>query len=416
VSNTIKQKVKLITYHPKDRMGIFRKLSIPEQEAVFEIISPHVQQNILERLKSSEIIDLLDQMDMQRAGNTLPRIKNKSRRIRIISRLKSDLREKAEYFLRFHPKAAINLLNFNYLFLSGYSRISEAADEIDEHYREVGKLPEVLVHENGNLVGEVPFSVLVRENNSELLKKHYVPVRTISYQAGIDEIISSFSSSKHGKVVVLDKDKSVIGIIYSDDALALIGSHPASLYNFAGVSENERVFDSASTKVSHRYKWLILNLCTALLAASVVSLFEDTISQIVMLAVFMPIIAGMGGNAATQTLAVVVRGITMGEISIKNAYPGILKEVGAGLVNGIINGILVCFVAAFWTGNIMLGVVIGIAMVFNLIIAGLFGSLVPLILKSMGKDPATSATIFITTATDVFGFLVFLGLATLVLL
>jgi magnesium transporter len=197
--------------------------------------------------------------------------------------------------------------------------------------------------------------------------------------------------------------------------LALLGSHPASLYNFAGVSENERVFDSISTKVKHRYKWLILNLCTAFLAASVVGLFEKTLTQMVILAMYMPIVSGMGGNAATQTLAVMVRGITMGEISLKNAYPAILKEVGTGFINGAINGVIVYIVASFWHGNSMLGFVVGVAMVFNLVIAGLFGALVPLVMKFFGKDPATSATIFITTATDVCGFFAFLGLATLVL-
>jgi len=160
---------------------------------------------------------------------------------------------------------------------------------------------------------------------------------------------------------------------------------------------------------------LIINLATAFLAASVVSLFQETISAFVLLAVYMPIVAGMGGNAGTQTLAVVVRGLALKEIELKTAKRVIINEIIAGGINGIINGILVAAVAILWNKNPMFGLVIGLAMVINLIIAGFFGAIVPLIMKQLGKDPASSATIFITTATDVFGFLSFLGLATILL-
>ena len=166
----------------------------------------------------------------------------------------------------------------------------------------------------------------------------------------------------------------------------------------------------------HRYKWLIINLGTAFLAASVVGLFADTLKQFVILAMYMPIVAGMGGNAATQTLAVIVRGIAVGEITLKNSLPAIYKEVGAGFINGVINGVIVAMVATFWNSDPKLGLVLGAAMIINLITAGFFGALIPLVMKAFGKDPATSATIFITTATDVFGFFAFLGLATMVLM
>lgn len=396
-------------------MSLFRDLSVAEQSAVFEILSPHVQQSILDDLKDGEMIDLLDGMDLHRAENTLARLKNERRHKRIVSRLKGELKEKSEYFLRFHPKAAITLLNFNYLLLSGDTTIGEAADAMEDHYREVAKVPEILVHENGELVGQVNLSELVREKNSSKLKNHVVPVETISYQAEVQEIIDSFSETKHGKVVVLDGDGSVIGIIYSDDALSLLGDRPA-LYNFAGVSMTERAFDGVWSKVRHRYKWLILNLGTAFLAAFVVSLFEDTLSQLVVLAVYMPIIAGMGGNAGTQTLAVAIRGITMGEINLRNGTPAILREMGAGVINGLINGVIVAVIAFLLNGNPLLGLVLAVAMIVNLVVAGFFGAFIPLFMRSMGKDPATSATIFITTATDVLGFFVFLGLATLILL
>lgn len=409
--------VNVITYHAKDRVERFSSLPLETQSAVFERLSPHVQQSILEKLNTDEILQLLDHFDLQKAENTLARIRNQKRREKLALRLKSDLKEKAEYFLRFHPKAELSLLNFNYLLLPEDTTISEASDAIDEHYREVGKLPEVLVQRNGECVGEVKPSILIRESNRNKLRTFISSVPSVSYQAELDEVVEVFNETKHGKVIVLDTDRSVVGIIYADDALKLFGNDPAaSLYDFAGVADSERARDGMWSKVKHRYKWLIINLGTGFLAASVVSLFENTLNELVLLAIYMPIVAGMGGNAATQTLAVIVRGITVGEVALKNSVKPILNEVGAGMVNGAINGVLIALVATFWNESPMLGVVLGVAMVVNLIIAGFFGAFIPLFMKAVGKDPATSATIFITTATDVFGFFVFLGLATIILL
>jgi magnesium transporter len=356
-------------------------------------------------------------MDGHHATATLAKVRSSRRRRHITAALKDDRRTKTEHFLRFHPKATLKLLSFNYLLLPTYATIDEAAAAIDIHHGETGKIPEVLVHDGGELKGEVPLPILVREPNENTLERYVVRVATVSYRAEIDQIISLFSSQRHNKIVVLDADGSVLGAIYSDDALELFGNSPtAALYDFAGVAETERPFDSAMTKVQHRYKWLIINLGTGFLAASVVSLFENTINELVLLAVYMPIVAGMGGNAGTQALAVTVRGINMGEIELRNGMAAIRSEIGAGLINGLITGVIVAVIASLWNQSPLFGLVIGTAMVVNLIIAGFFGTLIPLVMKALGKDPATSATVFITTATDVFGFFTFLGLATLVLL
>jgi magnesium transporter len=172
-------------------------------------------------------------------------------------------------------------------------------------------------------------------------------------------------------------------------------------------------------KVRRRYKWLILNLGTAFMAAAVVGLFEATIAAVAILAAYMPVVAGMGGNAGTQSMAVTVRGISLGQVSLSTGKRVIFNEVIAGAVNGLITGVLVAVIAiafSFAEFGVLLGAVIGVSMVANLVIAGFFGALTPLILDRIGYDPATSATIFITTATDVLGFLFFLGLAQAVLL
>ncbi len=412
-----RQLIRDITYHAKERLARFKALPLRARSALFEQLSPHVQQSILDALTTDEILQLLDHFDLQRSENILARIRNQKRRETLAIRLKSELKEKAEYFLRFHPKAELSLLNFNYLLLSEDTTIEHASDAIGEHYQEVGRLPEVLVHKNGECVGEVQPSFLIRESNKKKLGSFVTPVPMVSYRADLHEVIDTLTRTKHGKVVVLDTDGSIVGIIYADDALRLLGNDPsASLYDFAGVADSERMHDSVWTKVRHRYKWLIINLCTGFLAAAVVSLFENALDKLVLLAIYMPIIAGMGGNAATQTLAVTVRAITVGEATLKDSAAPIAREVCAGMINGIINGVLIALVAIFWNQSPLLGLVLCVAMVANLVIAGFFGTFVPLLMKTLGKDPATSATIFITTATDVFGFFVFLGLATAILL
>jgi magnesium transporter len=218
-------------------------------------------------------------------------------------------------------------------------------------------------------------------------------------------------------VVVLDHDLSVLGIIYADATRSLFGDLPGeSLYEFAGVDNSERPFDSVRRKVTNRYRWLILNLGTSFLAGSVVLSFQNTLDSITVLAAYIPIVAGMGGNAATQSLAIMVRGLTLGTISLQNAGPAILNEALAGIINGAIVGTVVAFISLFWGGGIILGMVVGLALIGAHLVAGVAGSFIPLLMKHLGKDPAATSTIFITTATDVLGLLFLLGLSTLILL
>lgn len=411
------KEIKFLSRQANDRLSRIRSLSLSEQSAVFQELSPHVQQSLLEQLKIGEIVDVLDHVDPRQAEKILSKVKDTKRRSKIIKRIKIEVRDKIEYFLRFHPKATTSLISFNYVLLSDRATIGETADAIEEHYHDTGKFPEVLVYDNGELKGEVPMSTLVRYRNTFTLKKFVIPVQTITYQSEVAEIIETLTSSQRKKVIVLDGDQSVLGIIYADDALGLFGKMPAeSLYDVSGVDENERPFDSSWRKFKNRYKWLILNLATAFLAGSMIFVFEDTLTALVILAMYIPIVAGMGGNSASQTFAVMLRGITLGTISLKNGMPAIKREVGAGLLNGLLIGSIVAIISIIWNQSALLGLVVGLSMVGVHIVAGFAGAFVPLLLKHFGKDPAAMSTIFITTATDVSGLFILLGLGTLILI
>ncbi|MEX0918150.1 MAG: magnesium transporter [Candidatus Paceibacterota bacterium] len=399
------------------RMETFHTLSLDERSSAFNSCSTRIQQRILADLSDVDAVELLDHLDPNRVHRILGAMKSGRRRSRIIARLKKHMHAKIEQFLHFHLRATTSLVHLNYVLLEHTATVGATAEAIEDHVRETGKIPIVLVHENGSLIGEVPFSALVRERNSNKLKNYVRSIATIPYTTPRAEAIEFFTARPHKRAALLDEDGSVLGIMYADDVTALLEETPgAALYDFAGVSEIETVFDGVKSKVRRRYKWLILNLGTAFLAAMTVGLFEQTLEQLVVLAIYMPIVAGMGGNASAQTLAVMVRGLTLGDVTPKTGLPMVAREMTAGLLNGIIVGLVVAAIATFWNGSILLGVVLAAAMIINLFIAGFFGAIVPLIMKSLGKDPATSATIFTTTATDVFGFMAFLGLATLILL
>ena len=406
-----------LTFNAKERLTNFHALTLGQRSAVFAELSTQTQQNILENLTVSEVVDLVDHLDLRMAEKVMMRMSDANRRRKIIKRLKTEVSDKIEYFLRFHPKATAALIHFNYVIVPDTSTLGELGEIIDMHYQELGKFPEILVQSKGTLVGEILLTTLVKERANAGIEKFIKPVHTISYQAEIVDIVNTFTGSEHKKIVVLDNDESVLGLIYADDALTLFGKLPAeSLYNIAGVDESERPFDSVSKKFSQRYRWLILNLGTAFFAGSVVLIFKGTIEQLAILAVYIPIVAGMGGNAASQAFAVMVRGITMGSVSLETGWPVIWKEIQAGVLNGLVIGGIVALISVIINGSWLLGVVVSLAMIVVHIVAGLFGAFVPLLLKQLGKDPASTSMIFISTATDVFGILALLGIGSLILL
>lgn len=403
-----------LTFFPKERMTIFRKTPANQQGFILLALSGHVQKKIIGKLKNQEIISLLHYLDPGESVNLLRNVSKRQRK-KIITELSSDIKEKVEFLLKFNPKTAAGLMNLNYVEVEKNTSFKKIAEIVRKYEKRTRKFPEILIVENGFLLGELEGHSLFSRKKGEKIDKYVRKIPSIEYNKDEREIVNLFKKNPKNQIIVLDEDKSILGIIYSADILKLISSQSArDLSTFAGVKEEEDVYDSALTKVKNRYKWLIINLGTAFLAASVVGLFQNTISKWILLAVYMPIVAGMGGNAGTQTLAVVVRGLALREVEFKTAKKVIINEMAAGAINGVINGIIVAAVAIFFNKTPLLGLVVGVAMIVNLIIAGLFGTIIPLAMKKLGKDPASSATVFITTATDVFGFFTFLGLATLV--
>lgn len=407
--------VRDLTAKTTSRAVLFKQIDPKRQGYILLQLSTRIQKDILQQLSDDELLNLLNPLDPDKATDII-QVLSATRSQRITERLNDYIKEKVEFLLKFNPKAAAGIMHLNYIIVSNKSKVSTILEELADYERKNSKFPAILVVDNGKLIGELPGSSLALHKGNEINEKYIRKLPALRYDSAVQKVVNSFVHNPHNKVAVLDDNESILGLIHSSEILKLIDKHAMKdLYGFAGVAHEESALDEPLTKVKYRYKWLIINLATAFMAASVVSLFEDTISKFTLLAVYMPIVAGMGGNAGTQALAVAVRGLVLKEVSLKTSKQLILNEMVAGGINGLINGAIVAVIATVFNQSPALGLVLGIAMIINLVNAGFFGALVPMIMKSLGKDPASSATIFITTATDVIGFFVFLGLAQMIL-
>jgi magnesium transporter len=407
----------ILTYRPKERLALFRSLSLAERSTAISSLSSYMQQQIINELTVDEVVEVLDHLDLLMAEKIVKQIKNHKRREKVIKRLKQDIRQKIDSFVRFHPRATETLVNIHYLYVSSEATISEVGDLIDEHHFETGRFPEILVHTKGELVGYIPITTLVKEKNSAKISSFIKKIATISYATDPSEVLRFLSNTHHQKTVILDDDGSVLGLIYADDIKNLFGQLPAeTLYSVSGLDQAELPHDSVIKKFRNRYKWLILNLLTCFMAAGVILFFEDTIDKLALLAVYIPIVAGMGSNVGAQAFAVTLRGLIMGTVTLKNGWPAIRNEIITAALTGALIGLIVSFVSVLLYGNIWLGVVMTISMIFAHIVGGLFGAYIPLLLKRYNVDPAGVTNILLTTATDIFGLFVLLGLGTLLLL
>jgi magnesium transporter len=268
-----------------------------------------------------------------------------------------------------------------------------------------------------HLVGVVSLRRLLLVSPPTPLKR-IMTTDLISVRVDMDqeEVARQVASYNLLAIPVVDEENKLVGVITVDDVIDVIKDEATEdVYRLAGVSSDDRVFTGPSESLRKRLPWLVINLVTAFAAAFVVSLFQDTISVYTAVAFFMPVVAGMGGNAATQTLTVIVRGIALGELTWSNTRKALLKEAVVGLGNGFACGLIGGLVVWLAQGDPWLGVILGMAMIINMFVAATAGTLIPLSLRALKVDPALASSVFITTLTDVFGFFSFLGLATLFL-
>lgn len=419
---------------PADVAQALHELADLDRKAVFAALSrsdTKLAAESLSELSLEEGVDLLKTLEPDRIAEVLQELPSNDAAL-FISHLPEDLRERlldlmkieastgVQELLSFPEGAAGRIMTPNVFALKEDLTAAEAIAAIQDASRDVELVYYLyIVDDRNHLVGVSSLRQLLLVPPTTPLKKimstDVISVRTDTDQEEVAQVVARYDLLG---VPVVDEENKLAGIITVDDVLDVIREEATEdIYALAGVRSEESVSSPPLRSVRLRLPWLLINLATAILAASVIHSFEATIEKVVVLSALQSIIAGMGGNAATQTLAVIVRGLALGEVTWENARRVLFKETLVGFANGLANGMVAAGVVWLWFGfglkMLVIGGIMAAAMVINLVIAGVAGTVIPLTLKKLKADPALASTVFVTTCTDVGGFLSFLGLATL---
>jgi magnesium transporter len=411
-----------------DISSIMMEMSDREQRSVFSILMERDRQLAAETLKtlgldwgldlllqrpSEEISEVIQEMESDAAASFISALPGDVAQ-QVLEKMDTQESSEVQELLAYEEETAGRIMTPNVFSLHEELTVSEAIHTIQTAQDLEMVFYLYVVDERNHLVGVVSLRQLLMVSPTTPLKK-VMTTDVISVTADTDqeEVADQVALYDILAIPVVDDTNKLVGTITVDDVIDVIKDEATEdILYLAGVEADDHIHTPALASVRKRLPWLMVNLATALLAATVVALYEPTIARFSFLAVFLPVVAGMGGNSGTQTLTVMVRSLALGEVSWESGKAILLKEITVGITNGFATGIIAGTVAYLWKGNYMLGLVLGGAMTINVLVAGIVGTLVPLVLKKLDVDPAIASSIFVTTFTDAVGFLSFLGLAT----
>jgi magnesium transporter len=411
-----------------DPLTATHTLEIMDEEEAVEILKtlppslsarifPHLQLSqaaaLLQEVPPDTFKQIVENLEPQQGAAMLVKIPDETRK-RLLDHLSERTKRRIQELLTYPKDSAGSIMTTEFLAFHSDVRVEDAIQKIRSvaHRQSPASYVYVIDSEN-HLVGVLNMRDLLLAQGHETLESVMrKEVFSINAFTDREEVANEISKRKFFAAPVVDNEKRLLGIVKADQLINQAQAEATEdIQKMFGAGGDERAFSPIWFSLKKRLPWLHINLATAFLAASVVNLFEDIIAKITVLAVFLPIVAGQGGNAGSQSLAVVMRGLVMREISPNEVHRLVLKEAKIGFLNGLIIGLVTALIAWIWKGNPFLGVVIGLAMIVNLIAAGLSGAMIPLTMKALGGDPAQSSSIILTTVTDVVGFFAFLGFA-----
>ncbi len=401
---------------PKQRNLLFSLLKTEEEGDVLFELGEEIQQDLVSNISNEELIEAVKELELDEIVDILQNLPEE-RMNNILSNMSLVDRKRIEIGLTFPDNTAGGLLNTDVISV----RPNNSINEVISYLRDQSDLPEntdkiFVVNNENEYLGELLISKIITSKPSmlvrEIMDTEFLP---IDVDLDDKEVATIFERNDLISSSVVDKDGKLIGRITIDDVVDVIREDAdQNLLGMAGVAED--TFAPPGRAAKSRVFWLSLNLITAFIAASTINLFQDVIDKIVYLAVLMPIVASMGGVAATQTLTIVLRGLTLEQINTSNIRWLFKRELAVSILNGIVLSILVGLVTFGWFKDITIAILISCALVINLISSVIAGILVPLILRKFNQDPAIGGSVVVTTVTDVVGFLSFLGLASIYLI
>ena len=368
---------------------------------ILKLFSDAKQKHILEEMSKDEVTDLLGELEEEEAKELLAKMNSEDRQ---------DIKELMSY----DEDSAGGLMTTEFISIRAKNTVRQTLEYLQKAADAETSYYLYVTDRNNILKGVVSLRDIVSStfetNMLEITNPNVISVRYDEDQEAVAKLFE-----KYGFVMmpVVDEEQRMLGVITVDDIMDVIQEETTEdIHRLGQVGKEERIDSSLRDSLKSRLPWLIINMFTAILAASVVSFFEGTISQVVALATVMPIVTGMGGNAGTQTMTIVVRGLSLQEMTKDNAKSILLKNIGVGILSGIVIGALIACGAMIWESNPIFGLVAGAAMCLNMILANVAGYIIPVILEKCHVDPALASGVFVTTVTDILGFFFFLGLAT----
>ncbi|MEP2892592.1 magnesium transporter [Tateyamaria sp.] len=387
---------------------ILSELDESIREEVIGVLKPAVLADAVRELDSDDVVDLVEDLDDVQQEQ-------------ILDALEDGDRAMVEQSLAFPEYSAGRLMQREVVMAPEHWTVGEAIDRLRSASE--AELPDqfyhvVLVDPRLHPVGNVTLGKLMRSRREVKLTDLVEPTfRAIPATQAESDVAYAFNQYHLISAPVVDDEGRLIGLITIDDAMAVLDEeHEEDILRLAGVGEESALSDTVVETTRRRIPWLAVNLLTSIFASIVIAQFEMALAQIVALAVLMPIVASMGGNAGTQSLTVAVRALATKDLTGANIWRVIRREVLVGLINGLIFAVVMGVVGIIWFGSPALGYVIAAAMVVNMVVAGFAGTVIPVVLDRLGVDPALASGAFVTTVTDIVGFFAFLGLAALVLL
>ncbi len=399
---------------PELRVALISALGPDLDPEMFSELQEPIRDELIKDMPVEQLAEVVGELDSDDAVYLLEDL-DESEQIAVLSRVSRSDRARLRRSLDYAEDTAGRLMQADFVAVPPFWSVGQTID----YMREAQDLPDTfselyVIDPAFHLIGTVPLSLLLRSRRPKLISEiTNTDVHSFAATQDQEEVARDFERYNLLSAPVVDEDQRLVGIITADDVVEVVQEEAAEdIFRLAGVGD-EGIGERFTQIVASRFPWLLINVFTALLAATVIRLFDATIEQQVALAVLMPITASMGGNAGTQTMTVTVRALATKDLTAVNAMRVITRELSVGLVNGILFGTLLAGTVILWFGATDLGLLIASAMIINMFVAAVAGILVPLTLDRLGVDPAVASSVFVTTVTDVIGFFAFLGLASI---
>jgi magnesium transporter len=414
--------------HAADVATALRELPLPEQVQLFRLLAPQQAGHVLSELDDAtrtELVRALDEVEISRILDRMPSDHvvevveelPRAEADKLLDLMEEQKSEEVHERLEYGEKTAGRLMSTAFIAVRDSATVAQAMEHIRKAATGDNAFYLYVVDEHEHLVGLVPLHrLLAAEPGTSVGGIRSENVESVSVDTDQEDVAQLARRYNLVEVPVVDGSRRLLGAIRAEDLIDVIEEEATEdIQRLGGVGGDENVLDPPQQVFRSRLVWRLVNLGTAVLAASVIGLFEASIHALATLAVFMPIVASMGGIATTQTATVAVRGLAVGDLTLGVLRRVLWKEIWLGLTTGAANGLVIAVIAYLWKGHWLLSVVLGAAMIVNMLVAAIVGTLVPVALKTFRVDPAIASSVIITTFTDVCGFFSFLGLATLLI-